>query len=124
MPRSRRKINKLNLLDFLYDIKDNLVAHEYTRLSEEQKEQVVLGMSSNVGIRIYTKRYFTWEQMKQIRIGLEKGLDVSIYAKKRFNEEQMLELRLGLEEGLDVQPYARCSYSGDKMMELRYEMIL
>ena len=66
---------------------------------------------------------YSEEQLEQIAMGLLKGLDVSSYADPKFNWDQMWEINEGLKEGLDVSGYADPKINYQKMKNIRERML-
>lgn len=98
----------------------NLKANTY---SEEQLEQIAMGLLKGLDVSSYADSKFDEEQMDIIRSGLALGLDVSSYADPKFNWDQMWEINEGLKEGLDVSGYADPKINYQKMKNIRERML-
>lgn len=75
------------------------------RYTEEQKEQIKLGLDGDLDILLYMNPEYTAEQMRKIRLGLKENLDVSLYANPKIDANEMENIRTRLKFGLDIVNY-------------------
>ena len=72
---------------------------------------------NNLSIENLTKtdwfNQLNYRQKEEIRLGLESNLDVSIFANPEYNGGQMREIRLGLKANIDVYQYANLKFKED-----------
>ena len=69
---------------------------EVKRVNTTQNEKTLSKLED-----LYTK-----QQIEQLKIGKSEGLDIRIYANPSISAESMKELRLGMKQGLNVRPLA------------------
>lgn len=75
------------------------------KYTEEQKEQIKLGLDDDLDILLYMNPEYTEEQMREIRLGLKENLDVSLYANPKIDANEMEDIRTRLKFGLDIVDY-------------------
>lgn len=113
--------------------------------SKEQIEQLKIGKSNGVDIRIYANPALSAEQMEILRKGLERklnvrplafpyfkpnpmryyieelacGSDIRKYLNKDYDIHQISELSIAVEQGLDISKMANPKLKADEMAEIR-----
>ena len=126
--------NNLNKLEEIY--------------TKGQIEQLRLGKSHGVDIRVFANPQLSAAQMKALREALENkinvrilanpeftpeaiswyaddikmGLDVKQYLNSKYKLSQIAELSLAAEQGLDISQMANINYTSQQMAEIRVRM--
>ncbi len=92
---------------------------ENMEYSEEQLQEIRLGMEEGLTVSIYSRPEFNWMQMEQIRMGLKDKVDVSAYADASYSYETMKQIRLSLYSSIDLSPYLDRGFENDELEEIR-----
>ena len=76
---------------------ENLIKTDwFNQFYQDQQEQILEGLKSNIDVSLYAKTDFSHNQMRNIRIALEKNLDFSDFINPIYHYMNMKQIRLGL----------------------------
>lgn len=92
---------------------------ENVEYSEEQLQEIRLGVEEGLDVSLYSRPEFNWMQMEQIRMGLKDKVDVSAYADAAYSFETMKQIRLSLYSSTDITPYLARGFENDELEEIR-----
>lgn len=118
-------MSNIDLQDHSYQLKKaeemgpHFLMAENMEYSEEQLQEIRLGMEEGLNVSIYSKPEFNWMQMEQIRMGLKDKVDVSQYADVSNSYETMKQIRLSLYSSTDIAPYLDRGFEDDELEEIR-----
>jgi hypothetical protein len=96
-----------------------------TKLSPEQKEEIIKGIDAGIDVSPYLDPDFDKDQMAQIRKGIEAGIDASPYARKDLNWRQMKEIRAAMvtRPGNRMIPYINPEFDHEQLLQIRLGLV-
>ena len=89
------------------------------RFSDEQKNEIKLGIENGIDVYKYALPTYSAEQMKVLREGLQEDLDVTFLLNPLLDSGQMYEIKHGISIGIDVSKYAKSCFDIHQMKEIR-----
>lgn len=90
---------------------------------DSQIQEIQIGISQHLPVKVYAKECYNWMQMHEIRMGLLENVDTTIYENPLFGAEQMREIRMGLMDNLDAASYAKLILAASDMRKARRQLI-
>lgn len=92
---------------------------ENQKFSDEQNQEIRLGIEEGLNVSIYAKAEYNWLQMEQIRMGLKDKVDVSAYADPAYSYDTMKQIRLAFYSSTDLTPYLDRGFIDDELEQIR-----
>lgn len=89
------------------------------RKRSTEAKPAVIDKASNAKQVSKIEELFTPAQVEQLRIGKSHGVDIKIFGNNKLSANQMKELRLALEDGVNAKAFADPAYSVPAMKALR-----
>ena len=89
---------------------------EYTKVNKPAKASPAnVDKEANKKQLSKLEEIFNKQQIQELRLGKSKGLDIRIYGNNKLSAEQMRAIREALEDGVDARAFASPAFSADVM---------